>query len=485
MELVTSADLNVEQTERSDIVPSIKNYVPHAKQALAHKAFLVDGYSRGALFWGRQVGKTLWSVKHLEIAAMYKQGQYFIIFNTHKHAKDVMWRQYLHAIPKELIYDVNHTDLIITFNYVKGAFNLPVIGWQVIIHNVEKPRSTIQLLGSDYADDHRGRKADGIIFDEYQDQDPNNWESVYKYFFTTTGGWACFMGTARGFNHWYDLLEFSKENYRKSVEEGMKKRWYYLEATWRDNPLVTKEWIANERAEAEETGQLDTFLQEVELQFRTVQGSVYPMFDRKVHVISPNDRRIPLDGTAYWTWDFGWVEGHPTACNLVIIDNMGRWFIIDEIHGTRIELSDIIEMIRTKSAERRITGIIADSARPDLIDTAKSEAKNLPIFGAPKRQGSIVAGITLLGTKLNPKMQLIGMPEPDVYVTSNCTKTIYQLENYRYRENKTDRPMTDLPIKMNDDHPDGLRYLALYLKYGLIKQQAQTYNKPKFNRYGL
>lgn len=50
-------------------------YSPHAKQAEAHKAFLTDGYDRGTLFWGRQVGKSLWSVMHLVIAATYKKGR--------------------------------------------------------------------------------------------------------------------------------------------------------------------------------------------------------------------------------------------------------------------------------------------------------------------------------------------------------------------------------------------------------------------------
>ncbi len=485
-ELITAVNIqDIEAHQRSDIVPDVQNYIPHAKQAEAHKAFLVDGYSRGTLFWGRQVGKSLWSVKHLEMAAVLKQGQYFIVFNTHKHAKDVMWRQYLHVIPKELIGAIDNTHLIITFNYIKGAFNIPGIGWQVINHDTSQPPSTIQLLGSDYAMDHTGRKANGMIFDEYQDQDPQNWETVYRHYFTTTQGWAAFMGTARGFNHWYDRLEFAKERFRKTLEEGAKKTWFYLEATWRDNPMISAEYMAEQKAEAEETGQLDTYMQEVELQFRSLAGSVYPMFDRKIHVISPNDKRIPLDATCYWTWDFGWVEGHPTACNMVLIDNQGRWFITDEIHGTQIPLKDIVEMIRTKTAEHKITGVVADSARPDLIDAAKAESKNLPIFGGPKGSGSIVSGITLLGTKLQPKIQLIGDPEPEIYITSNCVKTIFQLENYRYREAKKDRPSTDLPIKMHDDHPDGLRYLALYLKYGLVKKDDKLPPKPKFNSYGM
>lgn len=452
-------------------------YKPHEKQAMAHRAFLVDDYKRGTLFWGRQVGKSLWSVKHLEMAACMKQGQYFIVFGTHKHAKDVMWRQYLHMIPKELIYDTNSTDLTITFNYIKMPIYIPGKGWIAVKHDTSKPRSTIQLLGSDYADDHRGRKADGIVFDEYQDQDPNAWQSVYKFFFTTTNGWAVFMGTAKGYNHWYDLLQFAKTD----------KRWFYLEATWRDNPLVTKEWYQAERDEAEKTGQLDIFLQEVELQFRTAQGSVFPKFDRKIHVVDANDPRIPAGGTCYVTWDFGWVEGHPTAINIVIVDDQGTWWVIDEIHGTEIPIKDAARMVRERVGSRRITLVIADSARPDLIDMVRQEG--FPVVGAVKggngSRSSIVSGIILLSQKLLPKIKLVGLPEPDIYFTENCSHTIYQMENYKYREHKENRPTDETPIKKDDDHPDGLRYLALWLKYGHKKDEKPIASTVKFNEFGL
>lgn len=457
-------------------------YKPHEKQALAHKAFLIDGYERGTLFWGRQVGKSLWSVKHLEMAAAYRQGPYHIVFGTHKHAKEVMWKQYLHTIPQEMIYKTNATELEITFQYMKMPIFIPGIGWQAIKHDTSKLRSTIRLLGSDYADDDRGLKSNGIIFDEYQDQDPNNWLSVYKYFLTTTRGWACFMGTAKGYNHWWELLEWAKQPEHK--------RWYYLEATWRDNPAVTAEWIAAERQEAEERGELDIFMQEVELQFRTVAGSVYKYFDRKTHVIPQNDKRIPDNGTLYVTWDFGWSEGHPTAINFVEIDNHGKWFITDEIHGTEIELDDCIEMIKMKLGTRKPVAIICDSARPDLIDLVRKRAGEIfgspvSVIPAPKRQNSVPDGIQLMAAMIRPKIQLAGLPEPDLYVTENCKHTIYQLENYRYRENVPDKPTSDLPVKKDDDHPDGLRYLKLYLKYGLPEKRKSVTKKPKFNSYGL
>ena len=456
-------------------------YNPHKVQAEAHKAFLVDGYKRGCLFWGRQVGKSLFSVKHLEMAASYRQGPYHIVFRTHKHAKEVMWKQYLHTIPPEMIYNTNGTDLEITLNYLKVPMFIPGIGWQAIKHNTENLRSTIRLLGSDYADDDRGLKSNGMIFDEYQDQDPNNFDSVYRYFFTTTKGWAIFMGTAKGYNHWWELLEYAKQEKHK--------KWYYLEATWRDNPAIDPEWIAQEREEAEETGKLDIFLQEVELQFRTVAGSVFKWFDRKTHVISQLDKRLPENGTLYVTWDFGWSEGHPTAVNFVDIDNQGTWFVTDEVHGYEIDVEEVLQQIKMKAGERRIKAIIADPARPDLIARVIDKAPailgyTVAVVSPSKGAGSVASGVQLLATKVKPKMQLVGMPEPGIYFTDNCKMTIYQMENYKYREIKENRPPSEDPMKKDDDHPDGLRYLELYLKYGIQKKSQIKAKTPKFSTYG-
>lgn len=460
-------------------------YRPHAKQIKAHKAILVDGYDRATLFWGRQVGKTLWSVENSKMAATIKQGAYHIVFNTHKHAKKVSWRQYISMIPEEMIYDKNETDLLLTFNYMKGPVNIPGMGWIPVKHNTHIARSTLQLLGSDYADDDRGLKSNGMIFDEYQDQDPNNFAEVYKYFFTTTQGWAVFMGTAKGYNHWWELLEHAKK--------ATSKRWFYLEATYKDNNAIKptpEEWYKKERQDAIDRGELDTFEREVDLKFTSTAGMVYKWFKRETHVISSTSSKLPENPTIYVTWDFGWSEGHPTAINIVEIDDHGKWFVTDEIHQYYKSVTDLLPLIKTKLGERRPKGIICDSARPDLIDQVMKEAPGafnyqVAIIPAPKRQNSLPDGIQLLGGMIRPKIQLTGLPEPDFYITDNCPMTTYQFENYKYAEKKEDRRPSDLPEKKDDDHPDGLRYLKLYLKYGLPDNKKRDYPKPKFNAYGL
>ena len=451
-------------------------YAPHPKQIAAHRATLVDGYKRATLFWGRQVGKTMWSVNHAWISALMKQGQYFIVFRTYSQASQVVWKQYLHLIPPELIKHVDNDDLRITFHHIQGPVKIPGIGWIKVEHDPDQPPSTLRLLGSDQAESHRGNKAHGIIFDEYADQNPENWETVYKYFFTTTKGWAVFMGTPKGYNHWYDMLEYSKDH---------PERWYYSRATWRDNPNVDEEFVVAEREEADKKGQLNSFLQEMELEFRAVQGSVYPMLDRDVHVVKPDE--VP-NGTLYITIDFGWAVDHPTAVNFVKIDIEDRWWVYDEIHVTQTPLEDIIKMIKLKAGEDRIVSVIGDSARPDLIAVCAKEG--LPIIGAnkgPNSSGrSVPSGIALLGARMKPRLQLVGVPKPQIFFSSVCKETLLEFEQYKYAEPKKDRPPSEEPVKKYDNHPDALRYLALHLKYASGHLDNKGIDAmPQMGEYGL
>jgi phage terminase large subunit len=446
-------------------------YKPHKKQIAAHLAFMVKGFKRGVLLMGRQSGKTYFATNHGWISAVVKQGRYFVVFKTYRQAHEVVWRQYVPMIPKELIYKKNENDLIIEFNYIKGPVTLPDGTKITVEHDETKPRSILQLLGSDQADLHRGFKADGIIFDEYADQNPDNWDAVYKHFFTTTDGWAIFMGTPRGYNHFYDLIQFAQED----------PRWFYQEATWRDSPYVKREFIEAERKEAEKKGTLSTFLQEVELEFRAVQGAVYPSFERKVHVAQYQDIPALEDMSIYAGIDFGY---HTTACLFVGIDKDQNWWVFDEVYGRQETLQDIIPRIRDKLVGQRLILMVGDSQAKDAIETMNKE---FPITPVVKRQDSIIHGIDLIRAKLKPRIQLIGEPKPQLYIASICKNFIKEIEAYKYPEDKPDRNPSELPMKEDDHGPDALRYLMIHLKYGVQKDDKMPANSiiKDLNEFGL
>lgn len=443
-------------------------YVATQKQASAHKAFMLQGFKRGILLMGRQSGKTYFATQHAWISAVKNQGRYFVVFKTYKQAHEVVWRQYIPLIPKELIYKTNEQDLLVELNYIENTpMTLPDGTTITINHDKNKPRSTIQLLGSDQSDSHRGFKANGMIFDEYADQDPDNWDAVYEPMFSTTNGWAIFMGTPRGYNHFYDLIQLRRED----------PTWFYQEATWRDSPYVKKEHMATARRDAEMKGSLSTFLQEYELEFRSIQGAVYPTFTRKIHVVKPSE--VPEELTIYCGIDFGY---HTTACLFVGIDKDQNWWVFDEIYGRQEILKDIIPRIKDKLANKRLVLMVGDSQAKDAIETM---VRSFPIIPVVKRGDSIIHGIDLIRTKLKPRIQLIGEPKPTIFFSSVCKNLIQEMESYKYPEDKKDRNPSELPVKENDHGPDALRYVVLQLKYGAPQRSTKIMAAPKFDSYGL
>lgn len=476
-------------------------YEPFGIQKNAHKAFLVDGYRRGMLYWSRRTGKTKWSIEQLKMSCMLHQGPHHIVFKEYQQAETVAWNQYVPLIEPGLIKETNKSTLTVTFNYLEGKVKLPICSGSCrtidgelvhfddcdcieIIPDYGKPPATIRLLGSDKADSHRGGESYGMIFDEYQDQDHYGWDFVYRQFLYTTGGWAAFMGTAKPDDEWIGMLERAEDSYEKSLKKekiGFGD-WYYSKATWRENPLILPEVIEADREQAEAEGKLGAFYQETELIPFSLQGAVYPDYSRKTHHVDARD--IPDEGTDYIALDYGFAEGHPMAAAFIRITRDDIWYQWAEIHGTGIHIDDLIAEIRRKMGSRRLTAIIADSARPDLIEYM--QAKGMPVIPAPKKANSIVTGIQLFSRRLKPKLQVIGDPKPNYFLdVEACPRTHYDFMHYRYKEIKQDRHPQEVPEKKYDDAMDAIRYLELFFKYGQVNTQSKIAAQPEFNEYGL
>jgi hypothetical protein len=421
----------------------------------------------------------MWSVQQLVFSCILTQGPHHIVFKEYQQAETVAWNQYLHTIPEGLIAGLDKRTLTITFNHIgtdsdgnEAWIQFPEpIGLQKIEHDESKPPSSIRLLGSDKADSHRGGESMGMIFDEYQDQDPGAYAAVYSKFFATTDGWACFMGTAKDVDHWNTLLTLAQND----------PEWYYSKKIWTDNPLLKPDWVVRDRKQAEAKGELGIWLQEMELVPFNIQGVVYPMMNKDVHMVKPDE--VPESGTDYIALDYGFAEGHPVAACFIRITHDDVWYCYDEIHGVGIQIDELIATIRTKMGDRRITAIIADSARPDLIDYM--QAKGLPVIPSPKKQQSILSGIQLLSRRLKPKNQIIGDPKPNLFFTTDVPHSWYDFTHYKYKEIKPNRPASELPEKKNDDACDAIRYLELFFKFGQINKQSTIKAQPTFNEYGL
>ena len=65
----------------------------------------------------------------------------------------------------------------------------------------------IRLYGADNYERLRGLYLDGVILDEYGDMDPRAWQEVIRPALADRAGWAVFIGTPKGINHFADMWE--------------------------------------------------------------------------------------------------------------------------------------------------------------------------------------------------------------------------------------------------------------------------------------
>jgi len=136
----------------------------------------------------RRFGKTVLCLYALLDDALLNQRvrpRYAYIAPIYKQAKAVVW-DYLKALAATVrAFVPNEAEL---------RLDLPNGG-------------RIQLFGADNPDALRGMYLDGVVFDEYAQIRPRTWAEVVRPALTDRQGWAVFIGTPMGHNHFYDLYQ--------------------------------------------------------------------------------------------------------------------------------------------------------------------------------------------------------------------------------------------------------------------------------------
>jgi hypothetical protein len=110
----------------------------------------------------------------------------------------------------------------------------------------------------------RSETLDGVVLDEVRNQKPELWSLVIRPMLTTTKGWAVFISTPNGFDHFYDLAQYAIADKTND--------WLYLQAPSTCNPLITAEELEN----AKKTMSEAQFAQEYLAEFRDLtSGKAY------------------------------------------------------------------------------------------------------------------------------------------------------------------------------------------------------------------
>jgi len=197
---------------------------PRPYQVAAWRA-LEGGHKRLALAWHRRSGKDELALHWAAVSMMTRPGGYWHLLPLANQSRKAIWdainphtgrRRIDDAFPLELRETTREQDMFIRF----------------------KNGSTWQVVGSDNYNSLVGSPPVGVVFSEYAMADPNAW-AFLRPILAENNGWAIFISTPRGRNHFARLVEFA----RKDPE------WFGQVLTVEDTKAIPIDTIRRERKE--------------------------------------------------------------------------------------------------------------------------------------------------------------------------------------------------------------------------------------------
>lgn len=191
----------------------------------------------------RRAGKTVACINDLVRGAVtcpHREPRYGYVAPYYSQAKDVAWSYLKHYTAPIPGIGVNESELRVDF---------PNGG-------------RVRLYGADNYERMRGIYFDGLVLDEFGDMDPRAWQEVLRPSLADRAGWAVFMGSPKGLNHFADLWEHAHAD----------PDWLALRLRASETGLLP----ASELADARKTMSEDQYAAEFECSFEaSVVGAYY------------------------------------------------------------------------------------------------------------------------------------------------------------------------------------------------------------------
>lgn len=276
-------------------------YQPRPLQAELHRSLK----RFNVVICHRRFGKTIFAINEMidqGLRLYTERGQtdrprprFAYIAPTYGQAKKVAWdyiKSYTASLPG---VTVNEAELRVDINLYGDPTNT----------------LRFQLLGAENPGSLKGIYLDGVILDEYAEMLPRTWTEAIRPTLSDRKGWAIFIGTPKGRNHFYDIFDYA------STAEGWFSKIYRASETG----VIDEE----ELREAKRIMPEEEYNQEYECSFEgSTIGSYYGDLMREARA-NGKVRSVPYDLAVpvHTAWDLG------------IGDETSIWFyqrIFKEIH---------------------------------------------------------------------------------------------------------------------------------------------------------
>jgi hypothetical protein len=391
-------------------------YAPRPQQLLVHDALEANRFAVAVCH--RRFGKTVAAINHLIRAAMLcdkENPRYAYVAPTYSQAKRVAF-DYLLKFTEPLTPTANISELRVDF-YGRR----------------------ISLYGADNPDSLRGIYLDGVVLDEVGDMNPKVWNEVLRPALTDRLGWALFIGTPKGANHFKDLRD------RAEKEEG----WALLEFKASQTGIISAEEL---EAAKKEMGD-DKFATEFLCSFNAaVEGAYYGAI---LNTLAPERfTEFATDNLCktYTAWDLG--VGDSTAIWVCQVAGQERRLIdFVENHGQGLDwyVNWIKQNDYTKAEH-----ILPHDVEVRELGTGKSRKEVLQDLGL---------NITVCPRmSIDDGIQAVRRLLPNCYFHPRVKQGTDALRNYRREYDEKRNVFYDKPLHDWSSHAsDAFRYLAVGL----------------------
>ena len=255
----------------------------------------------------RRFGKTMFALNEMidqGIRNTKRNPRYAYIAPTYGQAKRIAWdalKDYTKNFPG---VDVNEQDL------------------RVDIPRPERDdKIRLTLLGAENPGSIKGIYLDGVILDEFAESDPTVWSQAVRPALSDRLGWAIFVGTPRGENHFYDVLTHAQK--ASSVDT-----WFWAIYKASETNILPKSELDLAKSEMAE----EEYAQEYECSFTAANvGSYYGKLigeAEEAKRITKISYDPALQVGTYW--------------DLGISDSMAIWFV-QQMHRNEYRVIDYLE----------------------------------------------------------------------------------------------------------------------------------------------
>jgi|TARA_B110000908_G_scaffold169287_1_gene226110 hypothetical protein len=395
-------------------------YKPRIPQKEIHKAIKKHRWTVAVCH--RRMGKTVCAINQLIHSALQcdrKAPQFAYIAPTYSQAKRIAW-DYLKEYTRPLGGIANVAELRVDF-----------MGRR------------ISLYGADNPDALRGIYLDGCVIDEYGDVNPQLFTEVIRPALSDRIGWAMFIGTPKGANHFKEIRDFA--------DDTANDNWVLKEFKASETKLIANDELEDAKKAMGE----NKYAQEFEISFDSpIVGSYYGELIKDI--TSRNHVRDLVSESAtqkMCAWDLGMSD----STSIWVAETIGGEIrLMDYYEDSGKSLNDYIAWLDEKGY-RDYRQILPHDVMVRELQTGKSRYEFLSDAGlnidiAPKQ--SVEDGI-----------QAVRRILPNCWFNKTPTRAGLEcLRNYRRVFNEKLNVFQEKPLHDWSSHgSDAFRYLALGL----------------------